>query len=308
MKTIILSLISAYANAAEHFVSGYPTLWITHVSDASACDDMNEKVYTFRGITDLYAFDQKTCTCQFDFDKLDGKITGHFFKDSVPSPLSPGESYLQCQIDEIANHGLGDDCKGRVNELPYDYRTTMDLYFGYDHEHGEPNTGHFDEHGHFGKIEDCEGRVIHYAEEGTVLDALPEEKKSYKLTAQEKKELFIIPHLASRQYEAPEKPVIPKEEPVSKVSLVLVKQEPEPEPKPEPVKEVVKEIVIEKPKYFAPQWPDLGEESEPENYRSTVKRDFSSWRDNSAPYKSTSAARKKPTKKIGVFDNFMSVS
>ena len=90
--------------------------------------------------------------------------------------------------------------------------------------------------------------------------------------------------------------------------MVLVKQEPEPEPKPEPVKEVVKEIIIEKPKLFAPKWPDLGEEAEPENYRSTVKRDFSSWRDNSAPYKSTSAARKKPTKKIGVFDNFMSVS
>ena len=182
MKSLIASLVATTVQGAEHFVAGFPTLWVTHVKDASVCDDMNMKVYTFRGIKDLYYFDQKSCTCMFDFVKLEGKIQGHYFKDSVPSPLVPGESYLQCQIDEIYKHDLGDDCSAPVNELPYDYTETMKLHFGFDHEHGEPNTGHYDEHGHFGAIEDCEGRVIHYADNTVVLP--PQLRKEIEVAPQ----------------------------------------------------------------------------------------------------------------------------
>ena len=182
MKTLIASLIAVAADATQHFVPGYPTLWVTHVRDASTCEVMNDKFYAFNGIKDLYSFDQKSCACMFDMEKLKGKIRGHYFKDSVPSPLTPGESYLQCQIDEIYKHGLGDDCQARADDLPYDYRTTMKDHFGYGHKHGEPNTGFYDEHGHFGAVEECEGRVIHFAEHPVVLDPLsPEEKRKQLL-------------------------------------------------------------------------------------------------------------------------------
>ena len=58
MKTLITSLIAVAAEATQHFVPGYPTLWVTHVRDASICDVMNDRFYAFNGIKDLYSFDQ----------------------------------------------------------------------------------------------------------------------------------------------------------------------------------------------------------------------------------------------------------
>ena len=81
----------------------------------------------------------------------------------VRSPLDPREGYLDCQIEQIYNHGLDENCRAHVQDLPYDYRTVVKDYFGFNHQHGPPNTEGFDEHGHFGRFETgCPGKVIHY--------------------------------------------------------------------------------------------------------------------------------------------------
>ena len=83
-------------------------------------------------------------------------------------PFSAGEAILQCQYDEIYNHNLGPDCQARATDLPYDYRqsqTNVDSF----HRHGVPNEDGYDRHGHFGDVEGCSGRVIHYVQDDDVV-------------------------------------------------------------------------------------------------------------------------------------------
>ena len=51
----------------------------------------------------------------------------------------------------------------------------MDLFFGFDHLHGQPNANGSDEFGHFGEFDpDCGGKVIHYVEDfGIIYDGIP---------------------------------------------------------------------------------------------------------------------------------------
>ena len=72
---------------------------------------------------------------------------------------------MQCQIDEISNHGLNRYCGAHVDDLPYDYREA-DTEFR--HVHG--NGLFYDTSGHFGKIEGCAGNVVHKAVFGVVYD------------------------------------------------------------------------------------------------------------------------------------------
>ena len=51
---------------------------------------------------------------------------------------------MQCQIDEIYKHELNENCEANVADLSYDYRTTINLYFGFIHEHGPPGEDGFD--------------------------------------------------------------------------------------------------------------------------------------------------------------------
>lgn len=76
---------------------------------------------------------------------------------------------MQCQIDEIYKHELNENCEANVADLSYDYRTTINLYFGFIHEHGPPGEDGFDENGHFGAIPGCEGRVIHFVEDDHIV-------------------------------------------------------------------------------------------------------------------------------------------
>ena len=117
-------------------------------------------------------------------------------------------------------------------------------HFGYDHKHGEPNTAHYDEHGHFGAIEDCEGRVIHFAEEPVILDPLsPEEKKrqSIRLTANEKKKLFILPSQVSREVKIKNEPIVINNEQKFEKPQVIA------EPEPEPVVQATENVKVDEP-------------------------------------------------------------
>ena len=67
---------------------------------------------------------------------------------------------------------MDENCEANVADLTYDYRTTINLYFGFNHEHGPPGEDGFDENGHFGVHDrDCDGRVIHFVEDpGIIFD------------------------------------------------------------------------------------------------------------------------------------------
>ena len=95
--------------------------------------------------------------------------------------LDPRTGYLQCQLDQIYEHKLGEDCRANVKDLPYDYRTVVKDYFGFNHKHGVPDSAGFDEHGHFGNFDnEYAGNVIHYVsgEFDMIYDEKEEEVKS----------------------------------------------------------------------------------------------------------------------------------
>ena len=45
--------------------------------------------------------------------------------NAVQSPLDPAQNYLQCQVDQIYDHKLDENCEAFVGDLPYDYRTVL---------------------------------------------------------------------------------------------------------------------------------------------------------------------------------------
>ena len=51
----------------------------------------------------------------------------------------------------------------------------MELYFGFDHDHGQSSTNGLDEFGHFGEFDPaCRGKVVHYVEDSEVIyDGIP---------------------------------------------------------------------------------------------------------------------------------------
>jgi hypothetical protein len=61
------------------------------------------------------------------------------FTGSEQSPLSPFDHFLPCQIEEIYNHKLDQNCEADIQELDYDYRTILSGNFGFTHDHGPPN-------------------------------------------------------------------------------------------------------------------------------------------------------------------------
>ena len=86
-------------------------------------------------------------------------------ESGVQSPLDPAQVSLECQVDQIFDHGLDENCEALAQNLRYDYRTVIDDYLGFNHKHGEPNSPGFDEHGHFGNFDDeCPGNVVHWVE------------------------------------------------------------------------------------------------------------------------------------------------
>ena len=152
------------------------------------CDALNRGLFASRGILDFYYFDQDACACLFDTSRIFEFENEEFFTGlsaltfvnrfgdlrslTVQSPTDPERAFLQCQIDEIYNHNLGENCEADVAELPYDYRHSIDHFFGFRHLHydelgeleSEYSRDQFTEDGHFGEIEGCDGRVVHYVE------------------------------------------------------------------------------------------------------------------------------------------------
>ena len=163
ITTVLLGV--SQASTVDHYIQSYPAFFVKHVSEPGACEELNKSSSSNRGIKDLYYFDQDACACFYDEDKLPLFYSNQYFSGSKPSPISPGESYLPCQLDEIYNHNLGANCKANIDALPYDYRKGIENYYGFVHEHGEKGANGFDEDGHFGAVPQCEGRVIHIADE-----------------------------------------------------------------------------------------------------------------------------------------------
>ena len=132
-----------------------PPLWIKHVQNQAMCDDLNTTV------EDLYVFDQAACACFLDESKLPeddslapyklriGALARNNF-GALSSSLSQNQVHLQCQIDQIYNHGLDGNCQAIATQLDYDYRATLTSYYGSSRGHGQPNTEGYDENGHFG--------------------------------------------------------------------------------------------------------------------------------------------------------------
>ena len=155
---------------------GIPTLWVRHVKNQQMCRELNQNAFVSLGVDDLYYYDRDACACFYDKERYTQAILQDerlilslprtfFFENSVESPLLPNEAFQPCQIAEIYNHGLDHNCEANVTELDYDYRTMLDRFFGFTHDHGTPNSPGFDEHGHFGKFSDeCEGKVIHFVD------------------------------------------------------------------------------------------------------------------------------------------------
>ena len=111
---------------------------------------------------EYFIFDQEACACFYNFKGLEVSIMPQFFasfrlQGGVQSPLSPEDSFFQCQVDEIYNHNLGPNCQASVDDLPYDYRETFDM------DDGERHDSDDDDHSHLGQVDECPGRVIHQA-------------------------------------------------------------------------------------------------------------------------------------------------
>ena len=121
------------------------------------------------------------------------------------NPQDPTQGFLQCQIDQIYDHGLDGDCRAFVEDLPYDYRTVVKDYFGFNHKHGDPGSAGFDEHGHFGNFDnDCPGNVIHYVsgEFDMIYDEPEEDKEEAESDAED--ELEEEPEEEQAEEEEPE--------------------------------------------------------------------------------------------------------
>ena len=152
-----------------------PTLWVKHVKSQASCDILNEEAKA----PNLYYFDKKACACFWNEDVLFatenadqlsailGQIPSmQVTEEGVQSPLDPAQISLECQVDQIWEHNLDENCEAFAEDLQYDYRTVIDDYFGFDHKHGEPDSPGFDEHGHFGNFDaECPGNVVHWVEQ-----------------------------------------------------------------------------------------------------------------------------------------------
>ena len=174
-STLSIFLATAVGVRLQHIVEdSTPTLWVRHVKNQAACDALNEEL----NAPDLYYFDNQACACfwdeevLFDVENADqlsailGQIPSmQVIESGVQSPLDPAQVSLECQVDQIFDHGLDENCEAFAQNLRYDYRTVIDDYLGFNHKHGEPNSPGFDEHGHFGNFDDeCPGNVVHWVE------------------------------------------------------------------------------------------------------------------------------------------------
>ena len=155
-----------------------PTLWVKHVNSQAYCDSMNDAAWPVTGIKDLFYFDEAACACLFDWilmEQVDDveavsvaiKTIPHldeFAFGATQSPLDPAQKFLPCQLSQIIDHGLDENCQAFVGDLPYDYRTALSEHFGV-HNHGptDAEAEGYDKHGRFGDFdEDCPGNVIHW--------------------------------------------------------------------------------------------------------------------------------------------------
>ena len=120
----------------------------------------------------VYFFDQDLCACRYDPDEI---VFDAFFSsekddpDCIPSPLEPGECYLQCQIDAIKDRALRPDCIQHVNKLDYDYRDIPSRgIYEFKHGHGQVSAALYNGNGHLGVVDGCEGLVVRRAPLGVV--------------------------------------------------------------------------------------------------------------------------------------------
>ena len=94
---------------------------------------MNQQTRRWRGGRDIeyYQFQQDACACFFNYDILEGEVKPElmldvYFTGATNSPFVPGQFNLQCQINEIYNHGLGPDCNNEIANIPYDYTDCLE--------------------------------------------------------------------------------------------------------------------------------------------------------------------------------------
>ena len=102
MKPFLSFLLAGVALGIEleHF-DNRPPLVVEHVETQNACEFKNYVQFWAPGQR-LYTFDEELCACVYDPDliKFNFRVSRFFSGDDcVPSPLEPGECYLQCQID-----------------------------------------------------------------------------------------------------------------------------------------------------------------------------------------------------------------
>ena len=170
MKTFTISALLGATQAVElgHFAGRAPFM-VYHVADDAPCKDLNSMgIYALPG-TPLFYFDQQACACVYD-DYYLNQYKNFFQNGCEPNPLVPGECAFSCQIQEIYNHGLDENCQAVVDDLPYDYRTAEERFIAYGHEHKyDRDDVNYDLNGHFGTTKDCPYKTVHLTKVSNVV-------------------------------------------------------------------------------------------------------------------------------------------